>query len=41
MKQNPSYTGRIGNAGSQKVTAPFAQKTKAKGSVTKNSRDKE
>lgn len=31
-----TYAGRIGNTGSQKVEAPFASKTKAKGSVIKN-----
>lgn len=35
------YAGRIGNAGSQKVEAPFGQKTKAHGSVTKSKKDKE
>lgn len=29
------YSGRIGNAGSQKVEAPFAQKSTAKGTVKK------
>lgn len=33
---SPGYVGRIGNAGSQKVEAPFAAKTKAKGTVTKD-----
>lgn len=33
---NNNYNGRIGNHGSQKVEAPFGQKTKAKGSVIKN-----
>ena len=33
---NPmGYAGRIGNAGSQKVEAPFAQKSAAKGTVKK------
>lgn len=30
------YAGRIGNAGSQKVEAPFAATSKAKGTVTKD-----
>jgi hypothetical protein len=29
------YSGKIGNAGSQKVEAPFAQKSTAKGTVKK------
>ena len=32
---NKSYAGKIGNTGSQKVEAPYAVKTKAKGSVIK------
>ena len=35
------YTGRIGNAGSQKVEAPFGRKSSAKGTVTKAKNDKE
>ncbi|MGI5874034.1 MAG: hypothetical protein ACOX8R_05170 [Bacillota bacterium] len=31
------YSGRIGNAGSQKVNAPFAAVKTAKGKVIKNS----
>lgn len=29
------YTGKIGNAGSQKVNAPYPGKSTAKGTVTK------
>ena len=35
------YAGRIGNAGSQKVEGPFAQKSSAKGTVTKPKKEKE
>lgn len=33
--KNTGYAGRIGNAGSQKVEAPFASAKKAKGKVAK------
>ena len=35
QKAPMGYSGRIGNAGSQKVEAPFAQKSTAKGTVKK------
>lgn len=38
---NQGYAGKIGNAGSQKVEAPFSAKKTAKGKVQKgNLRDK-
>lgn len=33
--KNCGYAGKIKNTGSQKVEAPFASKTKAKGTVKK------
>lgn len=35
QKITAGYSGRIGNAGSQKVEAPFAPKATAKGTVKK------
>lgn len=36
MATSKSYAGKIGNAGSQKVEAPFSSAKKAKGKVVKN-----
>lgn len=36
QKTSMDYSGRIGNAGAQKVEAPFAQKSTAKGTVKKD-----
>ena len=35
-EKNSGYAGKIGNGGAQKVDAPFAAKSQAKGTVTKN-----
>ncbi len=40
-KYSYGYAGRIGNAGSQKVEAPFGPKSSAKGTVTKAKKEKE
>lgn len=40
-KSGYGYAGRIGNAGSQKVEAPYGQKSTAKGTVTKVKEEKE